>query len=706
MALVWLAGSFVLGILAGFLFNVPALPLFIGAGILTASVILFFWRYRRLRMPILCVVCLMVGSGRGTGSSSHWSRRCRLLQRPERHARWICKYRAGHSRFRQQLRDHGPADDPERAHHVFERSGRDAHRGRPELRRGRPDPQFTGLLTTPVSSATVPYRSILANRGIYSELAFPKAFVVGKVSLGLVGFAGQIRTAIENTIQSTMPEPEATFLIALLIGARSAQLGALAPILIQIGLIHLIAISGIKIAIVAGTVHDVLRMVASRTPRLIISTAILMSYWLVSGATVAGLRASIMWLLIFIAAYLGRPTFGLVSLGLAASIMLAFSPALLSNTGFQLTTVATASISMFSPALDRVLGWLPGALRASTTTTLAAQVGVLPIQIASFGIASPVSLLANAIVLPFVPITMAVGFAAVLSPGRLFTTIAYGLVHIMIEIAKWAAGLGTAFNMTALPGPVSLIYYLALGLLAVAAWKLGASGQAPARGEWLFGLCVAAAGLTVAAAAQQPADGISFPVSGSALITWHGEHVLIDGGVKPSALLTALGNALPFPSERLSAIIDTSPDAKNIASLLAVVKTVPTGEAVDPGIEYPSQTYARWRSYLAQKSIPTLALRPGLEIAFHGLTIQAVAPGTIRSNWKDGAGILLIRTPTERILYLGGASATEQQDLPFVEPVKADTIIAAVPIDSTLAAASGYRTVVKPLAGGFISLGR
>ena len=127
--------------------------------------------------------------------------------------------------------------------------------------------QLTGLLSVPRNYGATPYRSILANRGIFSEMSFPRAMVIGHVSLGLLGVAEDVRQWIASRIDHALPEPEAALLIAIVVGGRSAQLGGLAPILIATGLIHLIAVSGLKIAIVAGTVSEAVRRSLPARPR-------------------------------------------------------------------------------------------------------------------------------------------------------------------------------------------------------------------------------------------------------------------------------------------------------------------------------------------------------------------------------------------------------------------------------------------------------
>ena len=244
----------------------------------------------------------------------------------------------------------------------------------------------------------------------------------------------------------------------------------------------------------------------------------------------------------------------------------------------------------------------------------------------------------------------------------------------------------------------SLVYYTALLVAASArgGWVLeslaGMAGNLAAR------LLAAVAGLSIALAASGPRNEITFLTDRSALIVDHGQTILIDGGSSPSVLLR-LGSALPFPNGRLDAVIDTDPRAANVASLMDVTQHVPVGVVVDPGIEYPSQTYARWRASLSGKGIRVLAMRPGLAVRCGSLTLHVLAPDGVYPNPKDGAGAVMITAGRERILYLGPDSSREQEDMPFGIGVRAGTVIASVPLSPVLREATGERRLVSPLAG-------
>jgi competence protein ComEC len=565
--------------------------------------------------------------------------------------------------------------------------------------------QLSGLLKSPTNMPTAPIKSILARRGIYSEMSFPRAFVTGRASLGVLGVAMQIRAEIERSVNGALPDPEATLLIAILIGVKTAQLGTLAPVLIQTGLIHLIAISGIKIAIVAGTVHSLLRRTTRRTPTLILSVGTVFGYWLVSGATVAGLRASIMWLLVFVAAYLGRPTMAVVSLGVAATIMVALNPPVLWDTGFQLTTTATLSIVAFAPVFERGFRFMPRALSASLSTTSAAQVGILPIQISSYGLVSPISICANGVVLPLIPLTMIAGFLTAALPASPFAAISYSLVHLIIEVADLFSQLPIAWlAIGALPISITVAYYGLIVGLGVAASRMPSRPRGVVRGELLVGLIVAAGAMSVTAAAPGQPNQVLFVANGATLISIEGHHILIDGGSSPRALLAGLGESLTFSDRHIDVVVDTDVRSSNVASLLSVLQHYHVSAVFDPGVEYPSYTYARWAAAVPDRGIPFLALRQGVTLSMGQATLEVLSPDRIYSNPKDGAGVLLISYRHDRILYVGPLSPQGQADLPYRVDVRAPVVISSTALIPQLEAATGARQVFGTRAGTRILL--
>ncbi len=699
MILAWLAAAFIVGVLTGSEILSPGLPWLVSLAPGTA-LLLLLWRRRRMRTLILIGLALALGAGRfeatrtvvGPDTLSFYNGRSLEL--------------TGVITSEPDIRDR-VSYFVVLVDHVAGRGVAPKVSGQLELcvassqiLNAGDRLNLSGFLRTPLDTPTAPIKSILAHRGIFSEMSFPRTMVVGHTSLGASGVALGIRQTIERSINTALPDPEAALLIAILIGAKTAQLGTLAPVLIKTGLIHLIAISGIKIAIVAGTVHSFLRRTTSRTPTLALSGITVLSYWLVSGATIAGLRASIMWLLVFTAVYLGRSTLAPVSLAIAAAVMVAVNPGVLWDTGFQLSTLATLSIVAFAPTFERALRFMPAAFCASISTTSAAQIGILPLQVASYGLVSPSSIIANGLVLPLIPFTMIIGFLTALVPLRSVAAVSYSMVHLVIWIAEVCSRLPFAWlALGALPMSLAASYYLLAALLGVLAWRLPSRPSRANHGQLLIGLIVATAALWVTEAGAQQSNQIAFVANGAALFSVDGDNILIDGGSSPQALLSGLGTSLPFSDRRIDVMIDTEPGSRNVASLQSVVDRYQVSLVLDPGIEYPTNTYARWMHSVSAHRIPFLGLRAGATVTVGRVTIEVLSPYRTFSNAKDGAGVLRVTVGHERLLYVGQLSARGQRDLPYSRDLRAPTVISAAALSPALAGAIGALRIVTPRAG-------
>jgi competence protein ComEC len=124
--------------------------------------------------------------------------------------------------------------------------------------------------------------------------------------------------------------------------------------------------------------------------------------------------------------------------------MLVINPKILFwDVGFQLSFLATVGIVYFVPLLEEAMEKWPNPweLRSIVTVTLAACLVTLPLILFQFGRLSVIAPLANILILPFVPVTMLLGFLTVLpfvGPGFAFVANIF-LVYILRAVAVLAS---------------------------------------------------------------------------------------------------------------------------------------------------------------------------------------------------------------------------------------------------------------------------
>jgi competence protein ComEC len=137
---------------------------------------------------------------------------------------------------------------------------------------------------------------------------------------------------------------------------------------------------------------------------------------IITGSPPSIVRAGVMGVVALIASSVGRAGKMHNLLAIVALIMLLVNPKILIwDAGFQLSFLATIGLIYFSPIMQNYTGWLPSIfqIRESLTTTLSAIILTMPLTIYQFGRFSLIAPIANLLVLPAIPINMAVGFLAV-----------------------------------------------------------------------------------------------------------------------------------------------------------------------------------------------------------------------------------------------------------------------------------------------------
>jgi competence protein ComEC len=470
------------------------------------------------------------------------------------------------------------------------------------------------------------YRAYLAAQGINAVLNYPRLQRLGAgAGNPLLALAIALRLLLEGSIRHILPGPEAALLLGILLGTHTRALGALTASFIATGMIHVVAISGLKVSIVAGTADRLARRLVGRRVALPVTLAVLLLYVVVTGATPAGLRAGVMWTLALLALRFGRRSDAVTSLALAAALLALVSPRILWDLGFQLSLAGTAGIVLLEPGIERWLGRVPPVAREALAVTLAAQAGTLPLLVAGFGQVSLVAPLANALLLPLLGPIMALGLPAALAGalvpplGALLGLVVYPVLAAMI-VGVQALALPP---LAALPAgawsfPVVVGYYALLGL---AAWgPLRATGGVSRTHVSVRPLpaAVATGALLLATVAwQAPPPLYTLTVLGlgggqALLVTTPGGHtLLIDGGDAPSVLAAALGAHLPFWRTHLDAVVLSDVDLAHVGGLRGLTARYSLDRALDPGAVYPSATYALWRAELRNAGVPERKLRTG-----------------------------------------------------------------------------------------------
>jgi len=329
-----------------------------------------------------------------------------------------------------------------------------------------------------------------------------------------------VRARIREQVRSSLSGPPAGIATALISGDRGGIAEAERDAMRAAGLAHVLAISGLHMAIMAGSIYWAIRLLLVAVPRVALrypakkwaalaALAGALAYLLISGASVATQRAFIMTSVFLVAVMLDRPALTLRNVLIAAILILALTPESLLNISFQMSFAAATAliavyerlrgIRLFSAAPDGPfaqagLGLVRYAGGILLTTTIAG-LAVAPIAAFHFHTATSYSLLGNLLAMPIVGLWV--------MPAALAALVSMPLGLAGAPLAMMGAGIeavvAIAREVAALPGavrpveafPVSALALMAFGALWFAIWR----GRWRYAGPVALGLGLAMTGL-------------------------------------------------------------------------------------------------------------------------------------------------------------------------------------------------------------------
>jgi competence protein ComEC len=320
----------------------------------------------------------------------------------------------------------------------------------------------------------------------------------------------RLRQGITERIVAQLPSPTGALAAAQITGHRYTIPPEVMGAWQDSGLAHLIAISGMNIAIVAGIVFFAVRALLALVPWLalriptkkwaaVAALAVTLVYLLISGAAVPTQRAYLMFAAVMAAVLIDREALSMRLVAWAAAAILLIAPEGLLGPSFQMSFAAVvALIACYErwvarkPELEppgAARRWLRGFV-ALALTSLVAGLATAPFGMHSFNRFTVYGLVANMIAVPATDLWV-MPWALVAMLAMPFGLEAWPLaamgwgVDLVHAVARTVAGWpGAVVPTTVMPGTGLLVF--ALGGLWLAIWQR--------RWRWL-GAPVMAAGL-------------------------------------------------------------------------------------------------------------------------------------------------------------------------------------------------------------------
>ncbi|WP_440111258.1 ComEC/Rec2 family competence protein [Paenibacillus sp. QZ-Y1] len=228
-----------------------------------------------------------------------------------------------------------------------------------------------------------------------------------------------IRHKLGSAVEQLFPEPHAGYMKGLIIGMANDIDTDTYGQFSQLGLTHILAISGTHVAVYVASLLLLLSWLRlTRETSLTIVLILVPAYVLLSGGSPSVVRAGIMSMIGLYMARRGLARDGLQMISAAALLMMWWNPYFLLSVSFQLSFLVTAGLMIYMPLINRLFSSWPKSLAATASVTVTAQLISFPVTILYFNQFSLLSFVANfllvslisAIVLPLGTVALLLSF--------------------------------------------------------------------------------------------------------------------------------------------------------------------------------------------------------------------------------------------------------------------------------------------------------
>lgn len=294
--------------------------------------------------------------------------------------------------------------------------------------------------------------------GIFRAEAFLSSSQQVSYSGSAVSALVNLRDRFEYALNRALPEPEASLASGIILGKIRKFPLEFEEALRRTSTLHLVAVSGYNITIVASGILWILGLLTiHRKLAWWLAVGGIILFTLFVGAPASAVRAAIMGFLVLLAKRFGRASESRTALTLAAAGMLLWDPTYFrGDLGFQLSFLAVFGIIYLSPIILSKISQAKEPpktfidFKSLLADTFSAQIMVAPWILYKFGTFSLIGFLANALVLPVIPAAMFLAFLTGLGGlfleilGQIVALFAFPVFHYVVRVIEIASNFSFA----------------------------------------------------------------------------------------------------------------------------------------------------------------------------------------------------------------------------------------------------------------------
>ncbi|MDR7870199.1 MAG: DNA internalization-related competence protein ComEC/Rec2 [Tissierellaceae bacterium] len=292
---------------------------------------------------------------------------------------------------------------------------------------------FSGELKLPKENTNPKlfnYRLNLMTEKIYTTMTI-KEHDIHKINRDNISTRYIVKTKFTDLVKDTfytyLSEDNASLMTSIFLGQSSYLKDEDIDTYRDMGLAHILAVSGLHIGIISGFITFVLSNLGiKRRVNVIITLSTIWIYGYLIGFPPSILRSSIMFSVLYLSQLIHEPYDSINTLSFAMFVLLLINPYYLFNIGFQLSFGATFSIIIFAPRIKHRFYPYINKLTTSLASILGVQIGLFPFQAYYFNQINLLSIIANLVIIPIISFGLVLGFLMIVFGFLPFVSILIG----------------------------------------------------------------------------------------------------------------------------------------------------------------------------------------------------------------------------------------------------------------------------------------
>lgn len=286
------------------------------------------------------------------------------------------------------------------------------------------------------------YRQFLLQQGIHYTAIIQEndwtTYVNRSLTISVFHLLDRQRTNWIKQTERLYSEEVAAIVQAMTVGYRDNVNPDLLNMYQELGIIHLLAISGLHVGIILAFLYFILsRFPLTKEAIYDMLLVFIPIYIYISGAQVSVIRSGLMAMVVILFLRFQWQKHALIGLYIVYVVMLYYDPFYLYHIGFQLSFSVTFALLTVHPYMVRLMTFLPDKLAQLISVALVAQLVTIPLILFHFYQFSPISLLLNVVLVPL--------YSLIYIPGAFFIT-GFSFIHgetveLFARVYEWSFSL-------------------------------------------------------------------------------------------------------------------------------------------------------------------------------------------------------------------------------------------------------------------------